>query len=90
MTLAFLLATVLIGADEPKKPLFATVDLDRCEAVQVEFPALTPFGVRWANRALQPSMLAIYNLSCEWHAEHADEHPYPGRTGGERVSGRDR
>jgi hypothetical protein len=35
-------------------------------------------------------MLAIYNLSCEWHAEHADEHPYPGRTGGERVSGRDR
>ena len=29
MNLAFLVAAVLMGADEPKKPLFATVDLDR-------------------------------------------------------------
>jgi hypothetical protein len=35
MNLAFLVAAALIGADEPKKPLFATVDLDRGETVQV-------------------------------------------------------
>ncbi|MBO0699609.1 MAG: hypothetical protein J2P46_14535 [Zavarzinella sp.] len=38
MTLAFLIAAVLIGADEPKNPLFATVDLDRGETVQVRLP----------------------------------------------------
>ena len=38
MNLAFLLAAVLIGADEPKKPLFATVDLDRGESVEVRLP----------------------------------------------------
>ena len=35
MNLALLVAAVLIGADEPKKPLFATVDLDCGETVQV-------------------------------------------------------
>ena len=38
MNLAFLVATVVIGADEPKKPLFATVDLDRGETVEVRLP----------------------------------------------------
>ena len=38
MKLAFLVAAVLIGADDPKKPLFATVDLDRGEAVEVRLP----------------------------------------------------
>lgn len=31
MTLAFPIAAALIGADETKKPLFGTVDLDRGE-----------------------------------------------------------
>jgi hypothetical protein len=31
MNVAFLVAAVLIGADEKKKPLFASVDLDRGE-----------------------------------------------------------
>jgi len=35
MNLAFFLGAVLIGADEPKKPLFTTVDLDRGETVEV-------------------------------------------------------
>src|SRR5262249_55512150 len=35
MNLAVLVAVVVIGADEPKKPLFATVDLDRGETVEV-------------------------------------------------------
>jgi hypothetical protein len=38
MKLAFLVAAVLIGADDKKKPLFATVDLDRGETVQVRLP----------------------------------------------------
>src|SRR3954465_5938832 len=38
MNLAFLVAAVLVGADEPKKPLFATVDLDRGETVEVRLP----------------------------------------------------
>jgi hypothetical protein len=38
MNLAFLLAAVLIGADEPKKPLFTTIDLDRGETVEVRLP----------------------------------------------------
>src|SRR5262249_43540628 len=35
MRITFLVAAVLIGADEKKKPLFATVDLDRGETVEV-------------------------------------------------------
>jgi len=38
MNLAVLVAAVLIGAVEPKKPLFATVDLDRGETVEVRLP----------------------------------------------------
>jgi len=38
MKLAFLVAAVLTGADEKKKPLFATVDLDRGETVEVRLP----------------------------------------------------
>src|SRR6187401_2439404 len=38
MNIALLAAAVLIGADEPKKPLFATVDLDRGETVSVRLP----------------------------------------------------
>ena len=38
MNLPFLVAAVLIGADEKKNPLFATVDLDRGETVQVRLP----------------------------------------------------
>jgi hypothetical protein len=38
MNLAFLVAAVLIGADEQKKPLFATVDLDLGETVAVRLP----------------------------------------------------
>jgi hypothetical protein len=38
MNLAFLVAAALIGADEPKKPPFATVDLDRGETVEVRLP----------------------------------------------------
>ena len=49
MNLTFLLAAVLIGADEPKKPLFATVDLDRGEAVEVQFPILSSSTVHPTN-----------------------------------------
>src|SRR5262249_17096189 len=35
MKIAFLVAAVLMGADEKKKPLFATVDRDRGETVEV-------------------------------------------------------
>jgi hypothetical protein len=38
MKLAFLVAAVLMGADETKKPLFATVELDRGETVEVRLP----------------------------------------------------
>jgi hypothetical protein len=38
MKLPFLVAVVLIGADESKKPLFAIVELDRGETVQVRLP----------------------------------------------------
>jgi hypothetical protein len=56
MNLAFLGAAVLIGADEPKKPPFATVDLDRGETVEVQFPAPPFCAARPASRTLQPSM----------------------------------
>jgi hypothetical protein len=50
MTLAFLVAAVLIGADEKKKPLFATVDLDRGETVEVRLDH-THLGQREAARS---------------------------------------
>ena len=44
MNLPILVAAVLIGADEPKKPLFATVDFDRGETVEVRLPAVDRRG----------------------------------------------
>jgi len=46
MNLAFLVAAVLMSADEPKKPLFATVDLDRGETVEVRLPDGTKATVK--------------------------------------------